>query len=648
MTNIIEVNYDQTGESIDVDSLGMREMQRRVYDVRNKQYILVKAPPASGKSRALMFVGLDKVKNKNVEKVIVGVPERSIGSSFKSTNLSKFGFYNDWKVEDKFDLCIPGGEKSKSEVLKKFLLDSNSKILICTHSTLRNVVLNLKINMNLFDKCLVAIDEFHHVSSGDENKLGEVVNILMKNSSSHIIAMTGSYFRGDNQPVLLPEDEKKFKTVSFNYYEQLNGYKYLKSLGIGYHFYQGRYLDALKEVLDPSKKTLIHIPHPMASESIDKNKEVDSILEYLGEIINQDKNTGVINVKNENGRILKVADLVDDTDTKKRDKILDYLRNINKEDEIDIIIALGMAKEGFDWTFCEHALTVGYRSSLTEVIQIIGRATRDSPNKGHAQFTNLISQPDAKESEVTVAVNNLLKAITASLLMEQVLAPNIKFKAKKVSNENDKTFIDDNTIEIEGFPDNISDNVKEIIQNDLDDVKATILQDQDLIKTIASNVDPEYVNKYLVPKILSQKYPDLNEVERNSLRDYVLADNLMKKADIKEVEDKRFIRMANRFINVEDLKIDLIYKINPFQKAYEILSKDINVKVLRLVNETLQMQKIKMTKEEAVFLYNKKIGDFIQKNKKEPSINSDNPKEKRMAEAIIFLKNLKRGIINEE
>ena len=68
---------------------------------------------------------------------------------------------------------------------------------------------------------------------------------------------------------------------------------------------------------------------------------------------------------------------------------------------------------------------------MTEIIQIIGRATRDSPNKTHAQFTNLIAQPDADDNEVKIAVNNMLKAITASLLMEQVIAPNFKFKAKK-------------------------------------------------------------------------------------------------------------------------------------------------------------------------------------------------------------------------
>ncbi len=101
---------------------------------------------------------------------------------------------------------------------------------------------------------------------------------------------------------------------------------------------------------------------------------------------------------------------------------------------MDIIIALGMAKEGFDWIWCEHALTVGYRSSLTEIVQIIGRATRDAPGKTRARFTNLIAEPDASEEAVTEAVNDTLKAIAASLLMEQVLAPRFEFKPKNPNN----------------------------------------------------------------------------------------------------------------------------------------------------------------------------------------------------------------------
>ncbi len=141
----------------------------------------------------------------------------------------------------------------------------------------------------------------------------------------------------------------------------------------------------------------------------------------------QDPETGVIQVRRNDGRAIKVADLVND-DPAERPRIVDYLRTMEELEDIDLIIALGMAKEGFDWPYCEHALTVGYRGSLTEIIQIIGRCTRDSPNKTHSQFTNLIAQPDAGDEEVKVAVNNMLKAITASLLMEQVLAPNFKFR----------------------------------------------------------------------------------------------------------------------------------------------------------------------------------------------------------------------------
>ena len=143
---------------------------------------------------------------------------------------------------------------------------------------------------------------------------------------------------------------------------------------------------------------------------------MDTILDLIGDIEKQDPKTGVIHIKRKDGKIIKVADLVND-DQKERDKIVDYLRKIKHVDDIDIIIALGMAKEGFDWPYCEHALTIGARGSLTEIIQIIGRATRDSENKNHSQFTNLIAQPDVADGEVKISVNNLLKAITASLLI---------------------------------------------------------------------------------------------------------------------------------------------------------------------------------------------------------------------------------------
>jgi superfamily II DNA or RNA helicase len=635
MTNLIDVTYQQTGKSLETDQYGMREMQRRAFVARNAQYLLLKAPPASGKSRALMFLGLDKLYNQGIKKVIVAVPERAIGASFSRVKLTKYGFFADWDYNEDYNLCTPGGDDKKVRAFKTFIEDPSQTILICTHATLRFAFNQLEVSV--FNNILLAIDEFHHVSAAIESKLGEVLNKVMSKTNAHIIAMTGSYFRGDNIPVLLPHDEIKFTKVTYNYYEQLNGYKHLKTLGIGYHFYQGRYLSAIEQVLDTDQKTILHIPNVNAGESTKrKHDEVDAILDIIGTVEKQDPSTGVILVKRKSdNKIIKVADLVND-EPKERDKIVNYLRTMKELDDMDLIIALGMAKEGFDWPYCEHALTVGYRGSLTEIIQIIGRATRDSSNKNHSQFTNLIAQPDVADSEVKLSVNNMLKAITASLLMEQVLAPHVNFKTKRDGDGDEP-----GTIRIGGFKEPSTQRVKQILESDLNDLKAAILQDDTMLRAMPGNADPEVINKYLIPKIIQEKYPELSKEELEEIRQHVLVDSVIKNGEIKEVGDKRFVRMADRFINIDELHIDLIDQINPFQKAFEILSKSITKSLLKVISETIEAQKILMTDEEAVILY-KKIKTFMEKQGREPKLNSNDPIERRMAEAIIYLKNKKR------
>ena len=460
----------------------------------------------------------------------------------------------------------------------------------------------------------------------------------MNKSTAHIIAMTGSYFRGDSVPILTPENEAKFTKVTYNYYEQLNGYNYLKSLGIGYHFYTGKYTEAILDVLDTDLKTIVHIPNVNSGESTkDKHNEVDFIIDAIGRVLKQDSNTGVIFVeRHTDKKIIKIADLVEDT-PRERDKIVNYLRNISSVDDMDLIIALGMAKEGFDWPYCEHALTVGYRGSLTEIIQIIGRCTRDSNNKTHAQFTNLIAQPEAIQDDVKKATNDMLKAITASLLMEQVLAPNFKFKTK-LDNDDDA---EPGTIKVRGFKEPSSKRVKDIIEADLNDLKATILQDDNMLKTMSGTIDAEVINRVLIPKIIKIKYPELTEDEVEEIRQYVVVDSVVKSGEIKEVGDQRFIRLADKFINIDDIHIDLIDAVNPFQKAYEILSKSVTTKVLKVIQDTIEATRIKMDFEEAKILW-PKIVEFKKLHDKEPSLNANDPLERRMAECIIYLKEEKR------
>lgn len=341
MPDILTVRYAQTGKSTADNAMGMREMQARAYEKRDAQYLLIKAPPASGKSRALMFLGLDKVMKQGLDKVIVAVPEMSIGGSFKDTDLTSYGFFADWHVDPRYNLCTPGNVGKVDRVVE-FMKQTKEHYLICTHATFRFAYERIN-NASAFDKTLVAIDEFHHTSAEEGNILGGIIDDLMNNSSAHIVAMTGSYFRGDAVPIMKPEDEAKFTQVTYTYYEQLNGYKYLKSLGIGYHFYQGRYFDALKEVLDPEKKTIVHIPNVNSMESTGmKLDEVDRILDAIGTVMSQDPDTGIYTVRTRQGKKIFVADLV--TDDAKRVNVLKYLRDIKIASQMDIIIALGMAK----------------------------------------------------------------------------------------------------------------------------------------------------------------------------------------------------------------------------------------------------------------------------------------------------------------
>ena len=642
MPDIVHLEYAQTGESTRTDSMGMRDMQERAYEARDAQYLLLKAPPASGKSRALMFIALDKLYNQGVRKVIVAVPERSIGSSFESTDLTSRGFFADWAVSPSCNLCTPGGDQGKVNAFKAFL-KGNDRVLICTHATLRYA---FEATMaSDYDDVLLAIDEFHHVSVDVDSRLGELLRSIMDKSSAHILAMTGSYFRGDSVPILLPEDEARFTKVTYNYYEQLNGYTYLKSLGIGYHFYQGRYTSAVQDVLNTNKKTILHIPSVRSGESTkDKLQEVNAIIDGIGEVQSQEANTGVLLLKRHgDGKIIRVADLVEDN-PQERDKIVNYLRKIDGPDDMDLIIALGMAKEGFDWAYCEHALTVGYRGSLTEIIQIIGRCTRDSANKSHAQFTNLIAQPDAADDLVKLSVNNMLKAITCSLLMEQVLAPVFKFKTRREDDEEESEEDGDGpgTIRVKGFKEPSTARVKAIVESDLNDLKATILQDDAMIKALPGNVDPEVINKVMIPKIIRVKYPDLTDTEVEQIRQYVVVDSVVKSGQIKETGDKRFIRMAGQFVNIDDLHIDLIDSINPFQRAFEILSKSVTSQVLKVIQESIAATRIQMTEAEAMILC-PKVKTFVKANGREPGLTALDPLERRLADALIYIKAQRRA-----
>lgn len=650
-TNLVEVEYAQTGKSSNTDSLGMREMQAMVYAQRHRQHLLVKAPPASGKSRAMMFVALDKLANQGVKKVIVAVPQQNIGRSFKDTALKQFGFFDDWRVAPYWNLCLAAGsENSKKAIVREFLDHPTATILVCTHATLLNSLNG--IDARKLDNVFFGIDEFHHGSADEGNRLGTLIRRLLNETSAHILAMTGSYFRGDAVPVMRPEDEAKFQpTINYNYYQQLSGYKWLKSLGIGYSFFQGNYLTAIPDVLDTTKKTLIHIPHPNSKTGafMNKHDQVAEIIKFIGEIVDWDYNNYLYKVKTADGRILTVGDLVEDS-REQRDALQYYLQRMNSRDSLDILIALGTAKEGFDWEWCEHCITIGIRASLTEVVQIIGRCTRDCEGKAHAQFTNLIPCPDAEQDDVSMAVNDFLKAISASLLMEQVMAPKWNFKTKVDDEDNpekpEKPGEEDHVIEVKGLP-ALNDKTKAIVENDLDTLIATTLSDKNIREAIIGEGMAEMITEVYIPKVIRETYPDLNEDEVDAVAKHTIL-TIATQGEQVSVDDSgnKFIKMANRFVNLNDLDINLIAEINPFQRAYEVVSKSLTPEVLRTIQYVIEDKRSeKLTDEEAILLFTKYLPKWREENpgKTRPEITDGDPLARRIAMAIEHLRQLKRN-----
>jgi hypothetical protein len=678
----VSVSYAQNGRSTKANELGMRPMQERAYERRGEQYLLIKSPPASGKSRALMFIALDKLAHQGIKQAIIVVPEKSIGSSFHDEPLSRYGFWADWHVEPRWNLCdAPGTDDGGKVNAVGAFLESSDQVLVCTHATFRFAV--DKFGVAAFDDRLIAVDEFHHVSANPDNKLGTHLGQFIARDKVHIVAMTGSYFRGDAEAVLAPTDEARFDTVTYTYYEQLNGYEHLKKLDIGYYFYSGAYSDDILKVLDHSEKTILHIPNVNSRESTkDKIREVEHIIEELGEWQGTDPVTGFQLVKTANGRLLRIADLVDD-EPAKRDKVAAALKDPsqkNNRDHVDIIIALGMAKEGFDWIWCEHALTVGYRSSLTEIVQIIGRATRDAPGKARARFTNLIAEPDASEKVVAEAVNDTLKAIAASLLMEQVLAPRFEFKPKTPTSgpqegfdygdagyQPDKCNVGFNhetghlQIEIKGLAEPKSPEANRICQEDLNEVIASFVQDKTNIERglFDDELVPEELTQLRMGKIIRDKYPELDAEDQEVVRQHAIAAlNLTQQAKQLVLGDDpqstltggngapstALIDGVRKFaMDVRELDIDLIDRINPFSEAYAILAKTMSEESLKQVAAVIGAKRTRLTPEEAKDLAVRAV-KFKKDHGRVPSLTAQDPWERSMAEgAAAFMRFKKEG-----
>ena len=181
----------------------------------------------------------------------------------------------------------------------------------------------------------------------------------------------------------------------------------------------------------------------------------------------------------------------------------------------------------------------------------------------------------------------------------------------------------------------------------MDDLKATILQNNMIVRALDGNTPPEVINQVIIPKIIREKYPDLSEMEVEEVRQRTLLDTIVKGNDIVESEGNRFLKLPNRFINIDNLNITLIDSINPFQRAYEIMSKNVSAPILKIIQDTIAEQKYDMTLDEAKILFRGPLKEYLaQNNNVLPTKESGNPQVRKLAQALTIISNEKRRYLS--
>jgi hypothetical protein len=318
-----------------------------------------------------------------------------------------------------------------------------------------------------------------------------------------------------------------------------------------------------------------------------------------------------------------------------RSRKQDYLNaHADDKDAVDIIIALNLARKVLTGRRASICSRSGYRGSLTEIVQIIGRCTRDYPGKEEARFTNIIAEPDAETSEVAEAVNNLLKAVTASLLMEQVLLPKWDLKTKLPKLQ---------LVEPE------SDKAKKIIDSEMDNLLESIMTNPEVIQAMPKKNAGKLINKGLIPKILIEKYPDLSEHDREAVRQRLVTELIIPKKINEEQEktgspDVRLLHFANNIIlDIRDLDINLIDSINPFEEAFQIVAKSIDKQTLGAIKEAIdrKMDRLPDFTENEIRIYWPQVQTFFEEYGRIPERSAEDPYESKLGEVLLYLRRLK-------
>ena len=127
----------------------------------------------------------------------------------------------------------------------------------------------------------------------------------------------------------------------------------------------------------------------------------------------------------------------------------------------------------------------------------------------------------------------------------------------------------------------------------------------------------------------------MKEEEARELSTYIVIDSVLSHKDVKDINGQKFLEFSSRLINVNDINLDLIYSVNPFQDAYEVMSKTLDAKVFKSIQTYIKAMRVDVTEDEARVLW-PKVKEFAEKMMREPDLDSMDPYERRLAEVLLY------------
>jgi len=191
-----------------------------------------------------------------------------------------------------------------------------------------------------------------------------------------------------------------------------------------------------------------------------------------------------------------------------------------------------------------------------------------------------------------------------------------------------------------------------ICRQDLNEVVAAFVQDKRTVERglFDEELVPEELTQVRMGKIIKERYPELDDGDQEAVRQHAIAALNLTQAGKKKATDEEdgraspntaFVDGVRQFVmDVKELDIDLIDRINPFGEAYAILAKTMDEESLKQVAATIAGKRVNLTPEEARDLAKRALR-FKQERGRLPSITSPDPWEKRMAEGVAFLARMK-------